>query len=93
MDLTQHIGAHTSQAEAIERRELAALARVNKSIKKAANNDRVQWVEDTLQESEWAPVRALSKPRAPRVVALQRAEGYSSAQEAPAAVQHPKPAE
>eukprot|EP00969_Alexandrium_andersonii_P266492 11778183-Alexandrium_andersonii.AAC.1 len=44
----------------------AALANTNKNIKRSAKRDRIQWVEDTLQASEWAPVRALTKARAPR---------------------------
>eukprot|EP00969_Alexandrium_andersonii_P173459 7668112-Alexandrium_andersonii.AAC.1 len=70
-----------------------ALANTNKNIQRSPKRDRIRWVEDTLQASEWAPVRALTRARAPRVVALERAPELDSGRDGNNAQQHPKPAE
>eukprot|EP00969_Alexandrium_andersonii_P363123 15461236-Alexandrium_andersonii.AAC.1 len=50
------------------------LADQSKAIKRSAELDRVAWVERSMTGSQWAPVRALTKPRRPRALRLESSE-------------------
>ena len=63
------------------RRELIAAGltqtarELDKDIKAAAREDRVKWMEGKMTGNFWDPVKMLTKPRAPKVVALSRNKG------------------
>eukprot|EP00969_Alexandrium_andersonii_P004728 204435-Alexandrium_andersonii.AAC.1 len=46
--------------------EYDAAAEVDKQIKKAAREDKLHWIQRSYDDSKWDPVRALSRPKAPR---------------------------
>eukprot|EP00969_Alexandrium_andersonii_P027466 1198159-Alexandrium_andersonii.AAC.1 len=66
------ISAHTltlleARARLVRHGCWAALPDQNKLIKASARKDRIAWVERTVASEPWAPVRALTKPRQPKV--------------------------
>eukprot|EP00969_Alexandrium_andersonii_P150664 6662574-Alexandrium_andersonii.AAC.1 len=45
-----------------------AAAEVDRQIKKSAREDKLQWIQNSHDDSKWGPVRTLSRPRVPRAV-------------------------
>ena len=59
---------------------------LDKDIRQSARSDRVRWLEGKMADNFWDPVKMLTKPRAPRVVALTRETGQGGVDSNPSEV-------
>ena len=51
---------------------------MDKMIKKAAREDKEEWIKGRLEEKFWDPIKEVTKKPSPQVVALKRGKGWGN---------------